>query len=242
MSEVEVILFCAYGLSYLLLFIFLTLTQYTSPLISGATLDYKNFVQIKSKDVQLLKTHVFQLILRYKRDLKICDSHICDSYICESQMPRITLVALKQQMSTPDKRMSRVKFFNVNVVRKTKAKKSMVVKRASVVHHPLKHIPKRVAPVMDGSKKQKKVSSSIEYCIPSSSFAKLVREVAVNIGLQYRFQRTAIETLQHAAESIMIEILGDSHLIAQHSGRVTTKGDDMRLQMRIAKQSWASNW
>ncbi|CAL5970425.1 Histone_H3 [Hexamita inflata] len=82
-------------------------------------------------------------------------------------------------------------------------------------------------------------SSSIQKCIPPLSFAKIVKNIMMSRGVQYRIQQQALDVLQEATEQILIEIFGDSYLISSHVGRVTTFDSDMRLWLRIARPKWA---
>ncbi|TGO11607.1 hypothetical protein BPAE_0911g00010 [Botrytis paeoniae] len=73
--------------------------------------------------------------------------------------------------------------------------------------------------------------------IPPSAFARLVRQVAQNIKADLRFQASAIEALQEAAEmmlTIRFDILQD---IARHAKRTTIMGRDAGLLQRTLKKA-----
>jgi len=68
--------------------------------------------------------------------------------------------------------------------------------------------------------------------IRRASFARGVREILVYrhpCGLDFRWQRAAIECLQEAAEAYLVHFIGDANLLALHAKRVTLMPKDMRL-------------
>ena len=80
----------------------------------------------------------------------------------------------------------------------------------------------------------RKYQRSTDTLIPFAPFARLVREIADDVSmLQYRFQSTAIQALQEAAEQYLTRVLEDSNLCAIHAKRVTVMPKDIRLAQRI---------
>ena len=70
---------------------------------------------------------------------------------------------------------------------------------------------------------------STELLIAKMSFQRLVRELAVKYKLELRFQTSALQALQEAAEHYLVGIFEDSNFCASHAGRVTIQWKDIRL-------------
>ncbi len=64
-------------------------------------------------------------------------------------------------------------------------------------------------------------------------FARLIREVATEFRTDLRFQPTALECIQHAAEAFLVDLMELSNLCAIHAKRVTIMPKDMQLALRI---------
>ena len=69
--------------------------------------------------------------------------------------------------------------------------------------------------------------------IQKKPFARIVREVAMEIKTDIRFQSTAVYCLQEAAEAYMVGLFEDTNLCAIHANRVTIFPKDMQLARRI---------
>ncbi|KAL0955131.1 hypothetical protein HGRIS_004044 [Hohenbuehelia grisea] len=69
--------------------------------------------------------------------------------------------------------------------------------------------------------------------IPKVPFQRLVREIAMGFGRELRFQSSALEALQGAAEAYLTELLADVQACAIHAKRVTILVRDMRLARRL---------
>ena len=89
----------------------------------------------------------------------------------------------------------------------------------------------------------RKYQKSTECLIKRSPFQKLIREISQvycvcsqgpgTPSMQVRFQSTAIEALQEAAENFIVGLFEDVNLLAVHSKRVTLMPRDIRLELRI---------
>ena len=64
-------------------------------------------------------------------------------------------------------------------------------------------------------------------------FQRLVRQIAHDFNNALRFQRSAMEALQEAAEAYLVGIFEDSNLCAIHARRVTVMPKDIQLVRRI---------
>lgn len=83
----------------------------------------------------------------------------------------------------------------------------------------------------------RQMQKSTNLLIRKLPFARLVREIAQEYfsppGVQYRWQGSAIEALQHAAEAYLINLFEDANMCAIHARRVTLMQRDLRLAQRI---------
>lgn len=75
----------------------------------------------------------------------------------------------------------------------------------------------------------KRYQKSTELLLRKLPFQRLVREVAQQIKDDYRFQASALEALQEAAEAHLVEVFEDSNLCAIHAKRVTIMPTDVHL-------------
>jgi histone H3 len=64
-------------------------------------------------------------------------------------------------------------------------------------------------------------------------FQRLVREIAQDFRNDLRFQSTALNALQEAAEAFLVSLFEDTNLCAIHAKRVTIMPKDMQLARRI---------
>jgi len=83
----------------------------------------------------------------------------------------------------------------------------------------------------------RRYQKSTNMLIPRLPFSRLVREVAVQVCgssiPDIRFQSTAIQALQEAAEMYLVLLLEDTNLCAIHARRITIMVKDIRLARRI---------
>jgi histone H3/H4 len=73
-------------------------------------------------------------------------------------------------------------------------------------------------------------------------FARVVREIAethTSSAEMYRWQATALEALQEAAEAYLTHLFEDANLCALHAKRVTIMPKDVQLARRIRGTSEA---
>nr|XP_027198664.1 histone H3-like [Dermatophagoides pteronyssinus] len=71
--------------------------------------------------------------------------------------------------------------------------------------------------------------------IPKQNFQRLIQSLTNDIygNGRYRMQKSAIEAIQEASESYLINLLHDTNLLAIHAKRVTIMPKDLRLAIRI---------
>ena len=133
--------------------------------------------------------------------------------------------------------MARIK----QIARKTVGGKNLVGRISTI-----RHASRKTAPAMGGLKKPrrfrpgtvaireiKRYQKSTELLIKKMPFQKLVKQIALDYKSEVRFQASAINALQEAAESYLIGVFQDTHLLAIHAKRVTIMAKDMILALRI---------
>ena len=77
---------------------------------------------------------------------------------------------------------------------------------------------------------------STNLLIRKAPFARLVREILLlrhPAGMEFRWQKAAIECLQEASEAYLVHMLSDAYLCSIHARRVTLMPRDIRLIRRL---------
>ncbi|OOF91122.1 hypothetical protein ASPCADRAFT_177696 [Aspergillus carbonarius ITEM 5010] len=97
---------------------------------------------------------------------------------------------------------------------------------------------RRYKPGTVALKEIRKYQRSYDLLISKLPFARLVREVALDllpsdVGSELRWQSHAIQALQEAAEAFLVHLFEDTNLCAIHAKRVTIMQKDIQLARRI---------
>lgn len=79
----------------------------------------------------------------------------------------------------------------------------------------------------------RKAQKALDLAIPRLPFQRLIRQIAEEYKIGLLWQLNALACLQEAAEDFMIEILGDSFILAAHAKRVTLMDKDIIILRRI---------
>lgn len=79
----------------------------------------------------------------------------------------------------------------------------------------------------------RRYQKSTELVIRRRPFQRLVREVGQKLSANLRFQSSALEALQEAAEAYLVGLFKDVNLCAIHANRSTICTSDMVLARRI---------
>ena len=79
----------------------------------------------------------------------------------------------------------------------------------------------------------RRYQKSAELLIRKLPFQRLVREIALTYKRDFRFQASALDALQEAAESYLVGLFEDTNLCAIHAKRVTIMPKDIQLARRI---------
>lgn len=108
---------------------------------------------------------------------------------------------------------------------------------------PKKNVPRRILPTKRKSTKPKQgetalqdiqhYQTSTELLFPKTSFSRLVREVGQDYKTDVRFSSLALQAIQVATESYLIDVLEEANICALHAKRVTVSSQDIQLAMRI---------
>jgi len=100
------------------------------------------------------------------------------------------------------------------------------------VKKPHRYRPGTVA-LRDIRKYQTRGKFATQLLIRKLPFQRLVREIAQDFKTDLRFQSTAVEALQEAAEAYLVGVFEDSNLCAIHAKRVTIMPKDIQLARRV---------
>jgi histone H3 len=93
--------------------------------------------------------------------------------------------------------------------------------------------PYRYRPGTVALREIRKYQRSTDLLIKKAPFQRLVREIALDFKPDLRFQHSAVEALQEAAEAYLVGLFEDTNLLAIHARRVTIMVKDITLARRI---------
>ena len=93
--------------------------------------------------------------------------------------------------------------------------------------------PHRFRPGTVALREIRKYQKSSELLIRRTPFIRLVREITQEFKGDLRFQSSAFDALQEAAEAYLVSLFEDSNLCAIHGKRVTLYPKDLQLARRI---------
>ena len=82
----------------------------------------------------------------------------------------------------------------------------------------------------------RKYKKSTDLLIQKLPFRRLVRELALDIDNQKRFQESALRAIQEAAEAYIVSLLEEANLCAIHAKRITIQPKDLQLAKRLRGQ------
>ena len=74
-----------------------------------------------------------------------------------------------------------------------------------------------------------KLQKTTNISILAAAFEKLVRDIAQDIKYDIRFQRDAVNDLQHASEGYLIERFQKGTRAARHAGGITVQDEDIHF-------------
>jgi len=108
--------------------------------------------------------------------------------------------------------------------------------KVSHPYHEYPHMVKKTHRFRPGTVALREIrhyQKTTEMLIRKLPFQRLVREIAQNFKVNVRFQSTALQALQEAAELYLIGLFEDTQACAVHAKRVTIMQKDMLLARRL---------
>jgi histone H3 len=93
--------------------------------------------------------------------------------------------------------------------------------------------PHRYRPGTVALREIRRYQKSTDLLIRRLPFNRLVREIGQDYKNDLRFQGTAVQALQEAAESYLVSLFEDTNLCCIHTKRVTIMPKDVQLARRI---------
>ena len=84
----------------------------------------------------------------------------------------------------------------------------------------------------------RRLQRSTKLLVPKLPFATIIRAVDKDLhdGVSHRFQQSALDALQEAAESYLDEVFKNSCAISINGKSITLKARDMRCAVQVMKQ------
>lgn len=79
----------------------------------------------------------------------------------------------------------------------------------------------------------RRYQKSTHQLIPRAPFQRLLKQIALELNPEMRFQSVAVAALQEACEAYLTGLFEDTNMCAIHAGRVTIMSKDMHLARRI---------
>ncbi|KPA82691.1 putative histone H3 variant [Leptomonas pyrrhocoris] len=79
----------------------------------------------------------------------------------------------------------------------------------------------------------RKYQHSTDALIQRAPFRRLVREIVTTFKDTIRMSSSALEAIQEATESYVVNVLGDANLCTIHAKRVTLFPKDLQLALRL---------
>jgi histone H3 len=93
--------------------------------------------------------------------------------------------------------------------------------------------PHRYRPGTVALREIRRYQKSTDMLIHKLPFQRLVRQIVQDMGLEFRFQSTALLNLQEASEAYLVSLFEDTNLCAIHAKRVTIMPKDLALARRV---------
>ena len=106
------------------------------------------------------------------------------------------------------------------------------VKKSEITKHEALPKKRRWRPGTQALREIRRYQRSTELMLPKAAFGRVTREVAEEVtrdGLAIRFQASALEAVQQAAEDYLTDIYAKAQRYALHGKRVTITKDDLQL-------------
>ena len=83
------------------------------------------------------------------------------------------------------------------------------------------------------AKRQQKVKVAPKFCIPKTSFQRIVRDTLRSRHLDYKIQSDALFALQEMSEIFLMELFENANLCTMHAKRTTLMAKDLYLALKL---------
>ncbi|KAL4493921.1 hypothetical protein ABPG72_021938 [Tetrahymena utriculariae] len=110
---------------------------------------------------------------------------------------------------------------------------SKAARKSAPIHSGGIKKPHKFRPGTVALREIRKYQKTTELLIRKLPFQRLVRDIAMEMKGDIRFQSQAILALQEAAEAYLVGLFEDTNLCAIHARRVTIMTKDLHLARRI---------
>ena len=94
---------------------------------------------------------------------------------------------------------------------------------------------RRLRPGQLAIREIRKLQKGSNTLLSRAPFRRLVREIALDIDPNLRFQGAAMDALQESAEAVLVSMFQDGNKLALHAGRTTIFSEDMELAAEIRR-------
>ncbi|TNJ28831.1 histone H3 [Giardia muris] len=115
-------------------------------------------------------------------------------------------------------------------------------RRVRAYNNPPKVVQQQVTSTMKRIYKDQSRNSCL---FPRLPFARIVRDIVLRLkpdgGESIRFQSFALEALQYATETLLLELFIDALRCTTHGNRVTLMQKDINLALSIRRDSWGDH-
>lgn len=123
------------------------------------------------------------------------------------------------------------------------ATKSPKIRHAKQAGQEVKKEMKKVRRYRPGSlalREIRQYQKSHELLLRKAPFIRLVKEISQDMRCQFRWERSAIEAIQHAAEGYLVTLFEDTNLATINNKRVTIMLKDLKLVrlIRRERETW----
>ena len=112
--------------------------------------------------------------------------------------------------------------------------------RKTVPRQPTVRVKRRLGNGVKALNEIRKYQKSVKLLIRLAPFYRLVRELASDIKLDLKFQRTALQAPQYSAEGYIVSIFEKAFQCSVHRKRATVNHKDIRLVMLLERGEYCT--
>ena len=112
-------------------------------------------------------------------------------------------------------------------------KKNVQPKKSKKAKNPVTPVPHRWRPGTVALREIRKFQASTKNVICKAPFKRLVQEIAHEFKDRLRFQSSAVDALQEAAEAYIVGVLNDANMCCYFAKRTNLMPKDVHLALRL---------